>query len=133
MSHTFIDVAMVLVIFSIGVAAGVSIRWHRSIPVPKESGLGSAVLLFKATTDKVLSECAAQREFATDIVTHLIDSNDKLANQCLAISEGALERIRIERENPPPTPREPFVDEFRADPGTPPEVVIQDRRNNHIG
>lgn len=131
--ESFVGMALGIALVAVGFGLGVLFRFHRVPPAPKSDGLGSAVILLKQVTDKAQAECAAQREFATDIVTHLIDSNDKLANQCLAISEGALERIRIERENPPPTPREPFVDGFRADPGTPPEVVIEDRRNNHLG
>ena len=130
----FVGFALAVLVF----AAGVGLGWtfpvrDRKPPTPRESGLGSAVLLFKSTTDKVLMETAAQREFTSKILDGLLDTNDAFANKILTITDGALERMRIERDEPAPAGPAPFVDINQPDPYRQPDVSIPDRRNDHIG
>lgn len=92
----FVGMALAIGVFVCGFGLGVLFRFHRHPPAPKESGLGSAVLLFKSTTDRVLTETAAQREFASGIVTELMATNQAFANKMLAITDNAMERMRLE-------------------------------------
>jgi len=121
--ESFVGLALAIAVFAAGFGLGVLFRVQRGAPVPKESGLGSAVILLKQVSDKALAESAATREFSTGIVTRLLESNDKLADKCLVIVDGTLDRMRIETDGTAP----PRVDP-PAWPSREPELVIEDKR-----
>lgn len=72
-------------------------------------GTGLAVLIFLVGAVMGYLFCAyreppppAGESFARDMVIHTMAQNDRYANQVLAISDNALDRMRIERETPAP-------------------------------
>ncbi len=98
-----------------------------------DGGRASADLMFKQWADKYVAECAATREFSAGIVSRLLDSNDKLADKCMAVTDGALERMRVES----PAPAEAGghhagVGDFQYRDAAP-EMVIPDRGSDPMG
>lgn len=126
--ETWIGLLLAALTFTVGVGVGYTFR-VRTGPCrtdPSESVFRSALSLYAGTCDKHIKESAAVREFAHEIVTELLGHNTKYANQCLAISDNSLERMRVEQSDPKPTdtPR-PRVDPTFFEP-TPPDVNIPD-------
>lgn len=122
--ESFIGMAIGIGLVAVGFGLGVLFMFRSAPPAPKSDGLGSAVILLKQVTDKAVAESSATREFSTAIVTRLLENNDKLADKCMTVVDGALERMRVEHKDDSPPPA---VDPV-AWSGQAPEVVIQDRR-----
>lgn len=125
--ETWIGLLLASLTFTVGVGMGYAFR-VRTGPCrtdPSESVFRSALALYSNTCDKHIKESAAVREFAHEIVTELLSHNTKYANQVLVGSDNALERMRVERDDPKPTAPRPRVDPAFFEP-TPPDVNIPD-------
>lgn len=113
-SMDLLDVVMGLgvgtLVYCVGALTGYLFRSCHQPPTPEENGFRSALALYKQTTDKAIGECAETRSFARDMVSRLLDQNDAYANKVLAVTDGALDRMRIEREDGP----RPKVDPSRS-------------------
>lgn len=102
----------------------------RITPVhPKENGMSSALILFKQTADKVIGEAASSRTCMDGIIGDLLKTNGLLCDKVLACTDGALERMRIER----PEPQIPIAFPSQQPRIDNPDMVIPDRLNDPHG